>query len=441
VGGRFVLGTLAGLVWAGCMVGFWLYPAARIHLATGPFAAAALTAAAAWTYGGLYLAAFAVVYSWLPRPRWLAAPAVWVLLEQARTVFLGGAPWGLLGHTQHAFLPLAQLAEWAGVSGLSFLVLLPAASLAESEGRERLRGLGVATAAVGLAVVYGVIRLATFSSAVSSDAGPSIHVIGGENASSDPLERYLAATSAAGPATLTVWPEAAISGYLQEDPRAQAAVAAASRAHGWLLLGTPRYEGRGRDRRYFNSAVLFDPAGSARATYDKRLLVPFAEYEPLPLPRIVARPFSAGAPAAPLDAGGLRLGPLICWEAIFPEPARWYARAGVDVLVNLSSDRDVGAGAAQQLAFSRFRAIETRRWLVRASGNGPPILVDPTGRIHADATLHLHPGAPTPATFYVRHASVVPLGSAALLAVLCVRARRERGDAPRREPSGAVGSC
>src|SRR5207245_160407 len=90
-------------------------------------------------------AAFAVVYGWLPSPRWLAAPAVWVLLEQIRVRAFGGAPWGLLGHTQHAFLPLAQLAELTGVEGLSFLVLLPAAALAE-RGRTRRAGAGGSSA-------------------------------------------------------------------------------------------------------------------------------------------------------------------------------------------------------------------------------------------------------------------------------------------------------
>src|SRR5207249_3453781 len=132
--------TATGIVWSLGLVGFWLYPAVEEHLATGPLAAAALTVAAAWTYGGAYLAAFAVVYGWLPSPRWLAAPAVWVLLEQVRTRAFGGAPWGLLGHTQHGFLPLAQLAELTGVEGLSFLVLLPAAALA-GHGRTRRTGL------------------------------------------------------------------------------------------------------------------------------------------------------------------------------------------------------------------------------------------------------------------------------------------------------------
>src|SRR5439155_891486 len=53
---RLALASLAGLLWSLGTVGSWLYPAAREHLAAGPLAAAALTVAAARTYGGAHLA-------------------------------------------------------------------------------------------------------------------------------------------------------------------------------------------------------------------------------------------------------------------------------------------------------------------------------------------------------------------------------------------------
>src|SRR5207244_3926652 len=120
-------------------------------------------------------------------------------------------------------------------------------------------------------------------------------------------------------------------------------------------------------------------------------------------------------------AGGRRFGPRVCWEASSPEFGRTYARQGVDVLVNLPSDRDLGAGASQQLAFSRFRAIETRRWLVRASGTGPTLLVDPAGRVHRADTLRLGAAASVAPTVYVRCGETMSWLSAALLGVLFFR--------------------
>ena len=414
---RFALGSLAGFVWSLGTVGSWLYPATREHLAAGPAAAAVLTAAAAWTYGGAYLAALALVYGWLPRPRWLAAPAALVLLEQLRTGVLGGAPWALLGQTQHDVLPLAQLAELTGVAGLSFLVLLPAAAAAEPRPA-RTVGLLTSAAAVAATLLFGGIRLRTLP-AFDPGGEPDLAVVSGLNLAADPLAAYVAASATAPPAPLTVWPEAAVPGYLSDDPSAAGAVARAARTRGWLLLGAPRHEISGGARRYFNSVLLFDADGRLRNTYDKRRLVPFGERSPLPALSTVPRPFSAGTADAPLATDRLRIGPLVCWEAIFPALARRYAEQGVDVLVNLTSDRDLGTGASQQLAFSRFRAIETRRWLVRASGTGATVLVDPAGRVHRADTLRLGPPSGRAGrTIYVRFGETMSWLSAALLVAL-----------------------
>ncbi len=335
---RLALGSLAGLVWAECTVFPWLYPAARSHLAAGPLAAVGLAGGAAWLYGGMYLAGFALVYPWLPRPRWLTATATWVLGEAVRAEALGGAAWGDFGHSLHASLPLAQLAELTGVPGLSVLALLPAAALAES-GAERWRGLGVWAVALAVTTGFGLYRLAGDPVGLREGSLPVV-VVGGHNADPDPLRAYLAATALAPPSSLTIWPEASLPGYLQEDAPAAAAIRALARARGWVLLGAMRYDGAGKDRRYFNSALLFDPDGNLHDGYDKGRLVPFAERSPWPLPSVVARPFSPGAERPrPLAAGPLRVGVLVCWESIFTEPARGYARQGVDVLVNPCSTR------------------------------------------------------------------------------------------------------
>jgi len=437
--GRLALGAVTGLVWAGFTVAPWLYPAIRSHLAAGTLTATLLTTGAVWTYGGVYLAIFALVYSWLPRPRWLAAPAAWVLLETLRAHVLGGAPWALLGHSQHALLALAQIAELGGVGSLSFLVLIPAAALAAS-GRERIIGLAAALVAALAAATFGASRLAAPTPAEAGDS-VTVRVVSGHNLDADSLLGYFQATTGGPPAALLIWPENAVTSYLEDDPVARATVAQVARTRGWFLLGAPRYEGSGAARRYFNSALLFDPGGERRGVYDKQWLVPLAERSPLPFLHTVERPFTSGSPQPPpLVAGRLRVGPLVCWDAVFPEPALSYTRAGVDLLVNLTSDQDLGRGALQLLAFSRFRAIETRRWLVRASGTGATYLVDPLGRVHEGDTLRLLPGAGSPPTFYARHAGIVVWAPAVLLVLLVAIGWRERMVVPHRERSSAVES-
>ncbi len=419
---RLALGAVAGFVWAAGTVVPWLSPAVQRHLAAEPVMAFALASGAAWLYGGVYVAVFALVYPWLPAPRWLTAPAAWLVGEWVRAHAFGGAPWALLGHALHACLPLAQLAEWTGVSGLSALALLPAAALVES-GRQRRIGAAVAGLALAAAALLGVGRIA--------DAPPAggetvLRVVGGLHAAPDPLVAYVAASASAPAADLTIWPETAITDYLQDERAATDLVAALARGRGWLLVGGPRHTGSGATRRYFNSALLLAPDGSVAATYDKTRLVPFAERSPWPFRSLVERPFSAGSGfEQPLRAGPLRVGPLVCWEAVFPELARRHVLAGAHVLVNLTSDRDLGAGATQATAFSRFRAIETRRWLVRASGFGPTTLIDPFGRLHAGDVLALDVGASPPPTFHTRHGEVLPgLALAGLLVAAGMRTIR-----------------
>ena len=97
--------------------------------------------------------------------------------------------------------------------------------------------------------------------------------------------------------------------------------------------------------------------------------------------------FVPGREPAALPAGESRLGPLICYEAIFPGLVRRFAVEGADVLVNVSNDGWYGRSAAleQHLNLARVRAVENRRFLLRATNTGITAVVDPYGRIVAQA--------------------------------------------------------
>jgi apolipoprotein N-acyltransferase len=338
-------------------------------------------------------------------------------------------------------LPLIQIAAVGGVAALSWLVCMPAAVCAE-RGRARRTGLAAATLVLLGVWAYGVRRL---GADVLGDPGPTarLAVVGGHNADAALPARYAAETLGRPPAALTVWPEAALPGYLQDEPAVRATLTKVTTHAGWLLAGGRRHTGRGAVWRAHNSAVLLDPGGRVVAAYDKTRLVPLAESRvPLPgLGGIPPRPFEAGdGTQSALVAGRLSIGPLVCWEAAFPDPARRWARAGVHVLVNLTSDQDLGTGADQQIAFSRFRAVETGRWLVRASGARSPLLIDPRGRLHDANGLDVPLDVP-PATPWVRYGDILPWAAILVLGIgaiaPAVRRGCERRAAPRHERRGA----
>ena len=194
---------------------------------------------------------------------------------------------------------------------------------------------------------------------------------------------------AAQPADLIVWPEYAVALYPEaEGFMRQALQAVAARTRGGLVFGAPRREGSEEREAFYNAAYHLDGDG-ALAFADKRQLVPFAEYRPEAFGHAVAavgdERFTLGGASRALATQVGRLGTLICYEVTFPRLARDVVRAGAEVLVNLSNDTwldraGLGAGA-QHLGIATFRAIETRRWLVRATTTGVSAIIDPFGRI------------------------------------------------------------
>src|SRR5205814_5814407 len=93
--------------------------------------------------------------------------------------------------------------------------------------------------------------------------------------------------------------------------------------------------------------------------------------------------YTPGRAPALLDTDVGRLGAFVCFEAMYPELVRRFALAGADVLANLSNDAWFGAEAPARhhLDIASFRAIENRRYLVRAASTGFSAVIDPWGRL------------------------------------------------------------
>ena len=81
---------------------------------------------------------------------------------------------------------------------------------------------------------------------------------------------------------------------------------------------------------------------------------------------------------------------LICYDGVFPDLARRSVNAGASVLANLTNDGwyGVSSGPYQHLEFYQIRAIETRRWVIRAANTGVSAFIDPSGLITATQALN-----------------------------------------------------
>ena len=134
---------------------------------------------------------------------------------------------------------------------------------------------------------------------------------------------------------------------------------------------------------------LIGPDGEVRGRYDKERLLPFSEFFPLRSVELLRRRFERvqhfvhGAPGPPLQTRVGAAGVMICNEAMQPELAAARVDAGADYLLSPSNDSWIARRNWAEMIFAlvSVRAIEQRRYLLRASTSGPSGIVDPWGRV------------------------------------------------------------
>lgn len=361
----------------------------------------------------------------------LGLAGLWVLLEWARTWFLGGFPWLPLAASQWQRTSLLQISAWTGAYGVSFVLIffnLGFAAYAHRlfvEARQGLSGLRKRSpefmAALMLLVFAGILPMtpafnrAQFVRPLARVAlvQPDIpQTVKWDPASAPHILEVLEKTTLAAAATqpdLILWPEATTPWAVRGDPNTRDWIESLDRrARTPMLFGSIAIEHPGRpDEAWYNGAFTVDPdTGLAPVYYAKRKLVPFGEYVPLRpllgwLDKFVpiGGDFQRGDSARPLRvqiAGRqVAFGLLICYEDIFPNLARDDALAGADALVVLTNDAwfgDEGA-AAQQAASSVLRAVETRRPVIRCGNDGWSGWIDEFGHIRGvmtDANGSIH---------------------------------------------------
>lgn len=411
------LGILFGIVFrAGSL--YWLvYAMTQFGGLSWVLALAA--AAVVVAYLALYWGALAVVANRLELTS-AAAPFVlastWVGLEYVQSWLLSGFPWELVGYAAGSSSLMVQVADLAGVYGLGFLALVVNAGLAALlvGGRDGTRPVLLATILVLSAAGYGAYSLAGASDPQAPEAGLTVALVQGNvpqdlkwdpSAKQEVLQRHLRLSEqgARAGAQLVVWPESSWpDAYgIERDVDARALIEHLAESESTsLLVGTVHvYE---EDRRYevTNAAVLFDSNGQWVGRYEKTHLVPFGEYLPLqrwlrflgPLVQAVGA-MRPGDPQQPLlGAASSSVPPFglaICYEIIFPPAARQAVRRGAQFLVTITNDAWYGTTSApyQHFSMARLRAVETRRYLIRAANTGISGIIDPWGRVVQQSEL------------------------------------------------------
>jgi apolipoprotein N-acyltransferase len=351
-----------------------------------------------------YLSIFPALAGWLVR-RFSARNAASILLLSAATFTLcewlrgwlfSGFPWLTIGTSQVPDGPLAGFAPIAGIYGVSLAVCVVAALLAAAARSFAARGARWRVLAVvaGVFVVGGALRWIEWG----SPAGPPVRMalLQGnvaqelkwrEEVRTKTLVDYRRMIFDA-QARVVVLPETALPAFFDQLPEDYlASIRDHARAAGKdILMGIVEREFRAGEYDYYNTLLRLT---GPRQAYRKRHLVPFGEYIPpgfkfvLAVLKIPLSDFASGArEQAPIEAGGMSFGVAICYEDIFGEETI-DALPRAQALVNVSNDAWFGESfaAEQHLQASQARALETSRWMVRATNTGATAAIDEKGRV------------------------------------------------------------
>jgi len=403
----FLLTYLTGVIfWAGTI--YWL-----VHVTL-------LGTVLLILYLALYFAVFGLIISrfYLLHTNYciLSIPSIWVLLEYFRSHLLTGFPWALLGYSQSLNLPVIQFADITGSWGVSFLVMmvnvvlfkfaksnLASIRLKQSHKvSDAIRQSIIPIFCLILVLAYGYYKL-NLKPRTQNLEPLRISLIQGNipqelkwkpMARSFIINKYFSLSHNASKENpdLIIWPEAALPYLLGEDPEDFKNLAVSIRGlETPLLLGAVTV----RNNLYYNSALLFSSEGKLLQAYDKVHLVPFGEYIPLknifPFLETIAPigDIARGKEYTILKIQNQKsriqnsLGVLICFEDLFPDISREFAKRGIDCLVNITNDAWYlkTSAAAQHLQASVFRAVENRLNLIRVANTGITGFISPRGML------------------------------------------------------------
>ncbi len=392
----------------------------------------------------LYFYIFGIVLHYLYRrlkfPLVLVAPFVWVAFEYLRSFPYFGFPWFFIGHSQYLNLPLIQFTDITGVYGISFLIVVFNAAIADlteqffikkfynseidsvTTPKKKSKVFWTTTIIIpcllmSLVLFYGYFDL---KGNIASPNGPNICVVQGnvpqgvkitadKEEQKEILLKYtdLSLRTARMKVDMIVWPETMVPGVLNIDPNLlnreidilskESVRKITDTTSANLILGGTAIDVREASALYFNTAFFYNRRGDFVDRYDKIYLVPFGEFIPFEkwlsffshlVPYSVSLSKGKRRTMFELDSrkddNNYKFGIVICYEDTVAPLVRHFRKDGADFMVNITNDAwfHDSSELDQHLAVMAFRAVENRISIVRAANNGISSFIAPNGEIY-----------------------------------------------------------
>jgi len=455
----------------GWICGFCHYITLLYWIAQSLFCYSGLSYQSSWialcllcAYLSCYPGFFSLIVHWLcKRPlSMLAIPFIWIAMEYLLSLSNFAFPWELIGYSQYQSLALIQFADITGVYGISAFIVLVNVIICQLIlfiWHIRWQAQVITQKFIWVIFImvmfiisgvyfYGIKRINDIEKVSSKAPQVALSLVQGNIQQNEKWKKenrlpisllylQLSLNEKAALSDLIIWPETALPYYLMNENSLKAIIDnGLKKINQPILIGSPSFIEKNNEKKYYNSAYIVNEKGEILDQYDKIILLPFAEYNPiktyLPFFKPIASTeddFSKGE-LTPIKRiqNKFKPGIQICYEIIFPASTRQLVNQDADILINITNDAWFGNTSAPYQHFSMviYRAIETRRSVVRCANTGISAFIEPTGRIRQKSQIFqrdvLNQKMPilTENSIYVQHGDWLPKMSLILVAFLIV---------------------
>ncbi len=314
--------------------------------------------------------------------RGLVLASIWTILEWSRLFYFCGFPFSPVGLGLTFDPLLMQFASAVGIYGLSFIVIFTSYLMAFF----RIKSFAVCFIVVsvfGLAHIHYWERfnvkdpfydVALIQTGLTVEQKESITI-------KKQWERIFAflAASEKSHFDLIVLPEVALT-YGEKNVHLEMAKKLADLYQSEVVIGLID--------DVYNAAFYITPETEMVERYEKRVLVPVAEYLPFSflkpyLLRYGITSFFDAGKEAKVFAGKIPIAVSICYEEGFCNLIREGREQGGELLLNLTNDGWFPSSRLHQEHFNlgKVRSVENGAFVLRACNTGVTAVIDPFGRV------------------------------------------------------------
>ena len=318
-------------------------------------------------------------------------------------------PWGKIGVIATPFKIFIQSASLFGGMFISFLILIINGTLAYiiinyRDFEKTLSAIIITGIIFTINVSFGYTRI---KSEVKGKPFKAMVVQGNYSGldkwkapSNEIFETYLNLTrqGADKHTKLIIWPETAVPTSFCDDSRYSTELKKLSKELDATIVTGFFVSDQNSNSKYYNALMAFSPDGTMSDYYYKQVLAPFGEY--FPFGDFLSKTFPvlseliknssgllSGDKTKLLETDNSKIGAIICYESIFTKMSIESSRQGADILVVASNDSWFGESPAlyQHFSHSIMRAVETQKFVARASNTGISAIISPYGEVISSA--------------------------------------------------------